>query len=380
MDLLFDDPNLLGEGSVAQAPNLLRDLFTTPDATPVTSPRTAEPGPGQLVLLQTHGTLAIADNELQITHTDNSAFGQQGLRTSTAVSREAGRMGLFRVTLPAVGTNGVLLGFWPTTTLNGSPAAAVLLKDDGVYTPNGTLVLAGYAVAEATVYLAVVLDTAGSFVFAKGPGFFSTWALAYWHDTGNAASLYFGLSNYDADLAVQELCVPSRLATLTPTVHVAPTLGQTYSGEIDASWELRFTTAAGPTGSISFKYHVVDANNYHELVINNSTIAWRVVEGGVAGSSTSIASGLGASTAYRLRVTSNNGTEIISLATNAAPDTWTVQEFIQEFRFRTTGDAVVTASGYSVTRLIAYPMFWPSLPLARSAPQASMQPLALCPL
>jgi len=57
---------------------LLYDEFTTADAAPITSPRTCEPGPGTLTLVQTDGSQALSGGKYVFTAQTTPDWGDQG--------------------------------------------------------------------------------------------------------------------------------------------------------------------------------------------------------------------------------------------------------------------------------------------------------------
>ena len=67
----------------------LRDIFSTDDAAPISSPRTCEPGPGELYFVQTDGTQAISGRKHTFTAQSTPVWGDQGFRGSVQI-RAAG--------------------------------------------------------------------------------------------------------------------------------------------------------------------------------------------------------------------------------------------------------------------------------------------------
>jgi len=68
---------------------LLLDLFTTPDPNPVTTPRTCEPGPGAVVVVDPSSKLSISGEALQIA--SGNSLWDTGLYRSASIPRVAGR-------------------------------------------------------------------------------------------------------------------------------------------------------------------------------------------------------------------------------------------------------------------------------------------------
>lgn len=83
-------------GGEAEVSYLLRDEFTTPESAPLTSPRTCEPGPGNLDIQDTGSHLSISSEEL---HNDGAyvATGDPGISSNITFSRSAGLLGHWQV-------------------------------------------------------------------------------------------------------------------------------------------------------------------------------------------------------------------------------------------------------------------------------------------
>jgi len=96
-----------GDGGGVELVWLLRDLFTTDDAAPITSPRTCEPGPGTLLATEVDGSFAVTGEELVFTAQTTPATGDQKLNADDGITRDAG-IGLFQSLSLTTGSTGVV--------------------------------------------------------------------------------------------------------------------------------------------------------------------------------------------------------------------------------------------------------------------------------
>lgn len=186
-----------GEPFVPPETNILFDQFTTDDASPVATPRTAEPGPGALVLTQADGTWAIASSRLAFTAQASASTADLAAYFSTSQTRAAGLA--MAVDLNLSTTGNWYVGWWNSTTINNSPRG-------GLRGSAGTLQarLAGSnvnvgSIATGNDYrFAIVLGAAGSWLLAKGGGFSSTYKLLLREFSNADATLYSAVANDSA--------------------------------------------------------------------------------------------------------------------------------------------------------------------------------------
>src|SRR3989338_7421083 len=75
---------------------LLQDEFTTTASAPLTSPRTAEPGPGTLTITDTTNKLSILNSKAVF---NLNTFGDPALWSTTSFTRTAGRASISKVVL-----------------------------------------------------------------------------------------------------------------------------------------------------------------------------------------------------------------------------------------------------------------------------------------
>ena len=137
------------------------------------------------------------------------ALGDPGIWYS-AVTRAAGRTLLGTLTIADV-TKSVEFGF-DTAATGALGASAFRVTADTLLTYN--LGVAGPVVfvpADATAYqFAIVLRSTGTYYFVKG-GVFTYWTLVWIGSSDNTATVYPGISNYDAAFTADNIRIPTKL-------------------------------------------------------------------------------------------------------------------------------------------------------------------------
>lgn len=204
---------------------LISDTFNTADAAPVTSPRNAEPGPGQLINIDTESLLSIS--------TDNALVCAGGRTTP-----DWGDPGAYFISTGALGrgcymqfdievTSGSNIGFaagWGTSTtlalanlkhcLIGSAAGKTLARPSGELSsaagagldwPMHTFDSSNLVVYSVRIY---ALRTGGGLALIKGGQFSSTnWHALYYSKTGTDSPLYPTIFWYAAPLEITNVSV-----------------------------------------------------------------------------------------------------------------------------------------------------------------------------
>ena len=182
---------------------LIRDEMTTPDDAPVGSPRTCEPGPGTITLVQTDGTQAISGGKHVFTAQSTPAWGDQGFY-STVQTRAAGLALVLTLNLST----------WEECGIGWHTAGAVVDPDSMEHSiqanaTNGQLdtenatPIANDLSADTDYKLLLILRDDGCFYILDGN-------LLWVEDAGATASLYPSFSNLDGagsndDLGVIDL-------------------------------------------------------------------------------------------------------------------------------------------------------------------------------
>jgi len=253
---------------------LLRDDFLTAEAAPLSSPRTCEPGPGTLTLVQTDGEFSISGSELNFPAQATAAWGDQGL-WGAAIARSVG-VAVYATWNIEDTTKYNTVGF------DDNQTSEIASTEGRYWSRLGDLVphqlTAFDAMANSTTYhLVIVLRSTGAFYIVKG-GAYSDWTLYYVADTGSTATLYPGMSNYEAGGTLGTLRVarfPGKDSDATPgnsydnafgsdygiaTNRIATTSdNSTTTSEADAWIEHTITAATGVTQELSTRR--TDDNN-----------------------------------------------------------------------------------------------------------------------
>jgi len=278
---------------------LLRDEFLTDEAAPLASPRTAEPGPGTLTLVQNDdGQMSISDGKLLIPVQVTPAWGDQGFY-GPAMARIAGRA--LVTTLTWTVRDDCMIAWQRSASLANSAFNNIA---NAFYMPSSGQVYSGDAqvgfpfsaitLSANTVYdVAVVLRTSGAFLLLKG-GTFTVWTLLWVSGVDNSASVYASISNYDGAesvefFGVRDLPAPFDTDYGIASVNVAtPVSGTSYTATADAITDMEITLPESPSSGdrMELRYRVQDDDNYMVFYARYSGSAWDVridkVEGGSA--------------------------------------------------------------------------------------------------
>lgn len=249
---------------------LLRDEFTTAQAAPLGSPRTCEPGPGTLTLVQTDGSFGISSAKVDITGQATPADGDLILRNTASLARLAGRMvqGALKVSAGAQVFAG--LGWYSVTTIlttdrdNGFHLTSTAIRATTLQATPGAV--GAYVVGTEYVY-SVVLRGTGAFFFVKG-GAYAAQTLLWVAVNSSLTPLYAALGAYDASgtldyLRVRDLPAPFTTDEGIATVNVTtPTTGTAQTATADAITDLTYTAPNPLSNSGALRYRVTDASNY----------------------------------------------------------------------------------------------------------------------
>lgn len=202
-------------GGTTPVTYLLRDDFTTDDAAPLTTPRTAEPGPGTLNASEVNGTLAVSSDWLEVRRTGANAWTTLGLVEDGSQARAAGVPLVVQARLEALGY--LQIGFKNTNTFD-QPEHAVYYFPDGslhIKTGSGTNIAvtpAGTLTASDVIEQATVLRASGDFHLYKPDG--GSWTLLYLQTNGTDSTLHAIVNSYSFDVDIDYIRVPD--ATYLP--------------------------------------------------------------------------------------------------------------------------------------------------------------------
>lgn len=179
----------------------LKDQFITYQDPPVTSPRTCEPGPGELTFVQTDGTQAISGGKLVFTAQTTAVWGDQGF--SADVQTRAAGLAL-AMTLKLVSLEETGFG-WHTAAAVVDPASmehsiqSVLSDPAPIISESGVEIVPDFTWG-ADRRFALVLRAAGCFYLLDG-------RLLWVEDAGATASLYPVFSNLNGAGNIDNLLV-----------------------------------------------------------------------------------------------------------------------------------------------------------------------------
>jgi lysophospholipase L1-like esterase len=241
---------------------LLKDLFTTAAGAPLSTPRSADPGPGQATLAQTDGQFSVVSGELNITAQTTAAWGD--LRYNSALLTRVGGLALWVDKLYRSNAAQLTLGFDDNTS--GEPLSP------GFRLTNWSLAasIGGNAINDlidtqinVDYDLFVMLTPARAYLFARGYDL-ARWTLM-WTDAQSGASLYAALAPYDAAGKVEAIKVIKAragwLSNYYPAYYQAstPTLPVTFDAAGDILLKFSWSPVASEVLEIYFRR--TDDNN-----------------------------------------------------------------------------------------------------------------------
>lgn len=269
----FNKLGLLGQGGAWSPTFLLRDDFTTNASAPLTSPRSCEPGPGTLTLVQNDGQLSVSASALSFPAQSTPVYGDLGLY-SAAIPRVAGRALVYSINLSTV-------SYCRAGFNNGSAAADVFLDTLGI-APGGINICvssaidngAGESLSTSTVYkIAITQRSTGTLGFLWRAG---TWKLIWVFITANTASPRVSFSNYSAigtldNFRVLDLPAPfgTDYGLATTLLSGSQSASQAFTHE--ANGLVYFDSITKPSsGVVRVAVRYVDDNNCWIQEVNSS--------------------------------------------------------------------------------------------------------------
>lgn len=342
---------------------LLYDQFNVSAAAPLASPRTCDPGPGTLTLVQTDGQFSIAAGRLNFLAQATPAFGDQMIYEAVGRARVSGRVFISEINLSQANKI-VIIPCWRTTAAYGAfgnHVGNILANSDGTllfYPPgasSGAFLLGPYSSA-TTYQLAFVLRGAGSFVAIKG-GVYANWTLLWIESIDNTAILYPAFLGFDAagtldNLKVADLDAPwngDDYGIATQRLAGSVAAGTTFTHE--ANCIVEFTVATLPSASeIGVRIRQQDASNYWRIrALPSGNLS--LIEA-IAGVESVIVSAAGAvSSGHRIVIVAD-GTTIRGYSNNVLR--WT-HSTATNFQAATAGLLSSLGTGGVVSDIISYP-------------------------
>lgn len=249
---------------------VLSDEFRTADAAPLASPRTCEPGPGQLVATQADGAFAIVEGDLQLAAQTTPSTGDLALRASTAAARSGERPLIVDL---RVDEGEAQAGFWSGTSLaNG---AAHVLKTAQIepyaalhYASATAGLLWWIEYGERIRLLIQPRAAGGAFYYVTSPGAFSKWMLAGFDLAGTAANLYAGLASDTATGVVHRLAIADESYAPTAAVQQSsPATGADIAAPAQCVADVKITLGNTLTNGdkAELRLRHLNASNYWSL-------------------------------------------------------------------------------------------------------------------
>jgi len=352
---------------------LFRDQFVTADDSPVTSPRTAEPGPGTLTVTELDGTWAVAGDKLAFTAQGTPSTADLSARVTSSVDRLAGRAVAATLNLSSAAGVSAYVGWWNSTTLSNSPRSGLRLSGTTLQKRSAGNALAIGAIGTGTDYgLLVVLKSAsdgGSWLFVKGGAFGSSYKLLF-HDFADTTSpLYAGVANESGAGTFDDLRVIDRVGPPAALVEISGSAAGIHAGASDLFLDVSMKAASPLGGGLAaVAYRVQDGSNYWQ-VIQDLTGALKLDECN-GGTTINRRSEAGVWTAGSTRWVSiramgtKHGVWHRANKTDAQPSMVAGGEYdsVSATPFDSASTIQVTAlGGASMTNLVAYRTDWPEL-------------------
>ncbi len=331
----------------------LRDLFTTAAVAPLASPRTAEPGPGTLTLIDPADQLSISGAALQVAGGDGAGW-VRGFYGTTGLARMAGRSLVVSFTQVSGSAYAPLV--WSRSAGIVAPNSAgtsdhALRQNAGnpqIYI-NGT---AGPAHNVVMTAGAIVLRAAGAFYLYQLSG---VWSLEWVDNAQNTATLYAEFSNFNGVGAIQDFTVADiggnwATAYGLATSRIAVTIADdTTTMTADGLIEHTITAATGITQELIVR-RTDDSNCWIvRMDQTGSTCALIEKNAGVETSRSSVAQTWTNGTGYR----------IVAYCVGNAIDVYVASVIKATYTSATFNN---TATGVKVSRAGTDLVAWPRVP------------------
>jgi hypothetical protein len=272
-------PKLTVAGGTKPVTYLLRDEFDTAAAAPLASPRTCEPGPGTLTLVQTDGQFSVSGGKLMFPTQATPAWGDLGFRESSGLARQNGRAVICTFNLSTIAaSSGSVYGFKAAADLIITTAQEAFSIRGGAFVYwNGTAEtdLAQALSTGVNYQFALVSRSAGSFLLVKG-GSFTNWALCWVSASASFGTLYAMFNNFANvgtldSFRVTDLPAPwnNDYGISAARYAGAVSAGQAYTHPQDCLLDFTVTTKPS-SGIIVLIFRQQDANNYWSVEINSA--------------------------------------------------------------------------------------------------------------
>jgi hypothetical protein len=337
-------------GAVAAAlVYLLRDEFTTDEAAPITTPRTCEPGPGTLTVVDTGGRLSISGGQL-VNINAVSVWADPRIYSANSFTRAAGLAFGFDITDGQ--TMNQIIG-WQTIAAGGT-SLQVAAYINGGFVDMWNAGVADWArlllapIAGVTYKVFSVLRSSGGFLTADGKILWVT-------NTLNTASVFPGAvfstgaatAGKQDNWRVMQLAAPWDTDYGIATNRIAvPQINDTTTSEANALIEMTWQAVTGQVWELDVRR--TDDDNRWIIRCDQTGSTIKLIERN-AGTETERASAAQTwtnGTSYRL-VVIQDGNTIKTFVANVAKNTYT------SATFNNTATGIKTSR--SGTNLVAWP-------------------------
>jgi hypothetical protein len=254
-------PNLLASLGVGAANivYLLRDQFTTNASAPLSSPRTAEPGPGTLTITDTGNRLSIVGNRL--IGASHATIAGASAASAATYARAGGGKTLACTVKRLSGSRAVLFFYTDSSNAAGlKMTAAGFVAIDGGTGPNDPAIFTQSFPDSDRAVAVVMRPTAGALYIVDGN---LEWASAF--NSTPTPGVYFELSQTGTSLELDDLRVVTLSGdwamdwAIATNRTASPSSGATSTMTADGLVEFTWTAATGET--IDLVVRSTDTNN-----------------------------------------------------------------------------------------------------------------------
>lgn len=331
---------------------VLRDEFTTTEAAPMASPRTCEPGPGTLTLVDTTNKLSVSGGKLVFAANATGDPGAWGALTT----RLTGRM-LYAI---LSGNYSGVFAFGQDNNQAGGLGLDQFRLNSTNLQVTSQSAASGVTLVASTVYeLAIISRTAGAWYLIRG-GAFTDWTLIY-ITAESSADFYPALSGGSQaievdDFTIRDLGAPwdDDLGVVTDRI-ASPVATDEIAHEADGAVEFTWTPASSDVLELDVRR--TDADNRWIVRCDQAGGTIRLIErnGGTETQRSSVSQTWTVSTAYRI-VVLMFGNTIRTYVANVARNAY------QSASFNNT--ATVAKTSHAGSELVSWPRDLDSTALA----------------
>lgn len=252
---------------------ILNDEFTTAESAPLSSPRSCEPGPGVLGLVQTDGEFSVGGGALNIPAQSTPVDGDQGFYGSTSRQRANGRSVLAKINVSTWNWAG--FGWHSAAAVpapSSMPHCIQLLATSGSLGKQDDYAIFSGLSTSTDYWIMVVLGaTRTKYLLHDG----SNWRLM-WVDTDTATPLYPVYTGYQGAMTMDNLRIIDQGAPFNSDTGLAdyadttPTDGDTFTHSDDLILDFTVDTLPGTGEAIRVAFRIQDSQNLCYAYINSS--------------------------------------------------------------------------------------------------------------